>query len=297
MSTEDWIMQAKLAGEFFISDERRESALPLVEGLRTLSITPQFDDEGKWTGLHELEATISLESPAVGRIDSNVAFGRAKHLAESVCDLASLSIGRPVRVDGGVSVKHRLADSPPQYRLITGVTEAANFGPPAPLVADVLAVDLEPKLHRVIRWWSRGIASVDPVDRLLALSGALDLLAGTVEGPPNQVRKCKKCGHEQTIGPGLRQRVVHFLTCELHYDESDAKAMYESRIDIAHAKTDLREDDLRRYRGQADMLATAVRNGLATRMGVQLPPVPESLPVDIHTALLDIVYTEGDPSK
>lgn len=40
MATEEWTVHAKLTGEFYISDERRSSEAPLVEGLRQLKLSP-----------------------------------------------------------------------------------------------------------------------------------------------------------------------------------------------------------------------------------------------------------------
>ena len=297
MAAEVWIAQARLAGEFVINNERRDSTTTLVEGLQSLAIGPQFNDDGKWTGLHELEAVLLLENDGDGPLQADAVFERAVRVVESAADLASLSIGRPVRVDGGVYAKQRIGDDPPRYRLITGATNVGSVGPPAPLAADILAIDLDAKLQRVIRWWSRGVASHDPVDRLMALSSALDLLAGTVDGVPGRVRRCGRCGDEQPIGPGLRERVVYFLTNELRFREIEANEIYESRIDVSHARSDLRAEDLRRYRVHADRIAEAVREGLSGRLGLQLPPVPASLPADPHSALLDVEFTEGPSSE
>jgi len=57
-------------------------------------------------------------------------------------------------------------------------------------------------------------------------------------------------------------------------------------------------DDLRRYRINATLVTTAVRNGIALHLGVTLPPIPEPLPLDLPSALLDIEYIEGEtPQK
>jgi hypothetical protein len=296
MAAKEWIVQARLSGEFVIRDEQRESTAPLVEGLRRLALTPQFDDKGQWTGLHQLEATLLIENGGAAPLPADAVFARASRLVESAADMASLSIGRRVRVDGGVSAKQRIGDEPPRYRLITGATNAVTGGPPAELVAEVLAVDLDAKLQRIIRWWSRGVASRDPVDRLLSLSSALDLLAGTVDGVPGRVRKCAKCGDEQAIGPGLRERVVHLLMSELQFEEAEASEIYQSRIDVSHARSALREEDLRRFRVHAERIAEAVRDGVSRRLGLQLPPIPTSLPVDPHSALLDVEFTEASSS-
>lgn len=77
-----------------------------------------------------------------------------------------------------------------------------------------------------------------------------------------------------------------------------ATDIYESRLDLAHARSNLDEDDLRRYRINATLVTTAVRNGIALHLGVTLPPIPEPLPLDLPSALLDIEYIEGEtPQK
>ena len=48
MASEEWEVHAKLTGEFFIIDEQHSLKEPFVEGLRQLSISPKFSDNGKW---------------------------------------------------------------------------------------------------------------------------------------------------------------------------------------------------------------------------------------------------------
>ena len=134
-------------------------------------------------------------------------------------------------------------------------------------------------------------------EKLVALNNALDLIASTHEGAPHRIRRCEHCGREQTIGPGVRERVVSFLTSELQYDDQTAKNVYESRIDLAHARSELSEDDLRKYSAQSILVATAVRAGLESRLSVKLPSMPRHPPFDPHSALLDITYTEGQPQE
>jgi len=294
MTTEEWTVHALLAGEFFITDERRSTEAQLVEGLRQLTISPQVDDAGKWTGLHELDAVLAFEAEDDSPLASHIVYERGRTLVDSITALATLGIGRPVCVSGGISMKHRLTGEPPRYRLVTGATQAAEIAPPAPLPAELLTVAIDARLRRVIRWWARGVASSDAVDRLVALNNALDLLAGMTEGAAGRVRRCKSCGAEEHIGPGLKERVLHLLTTGLEYPEAVARDIYESRLDLAHARSDLGEDDLRRYREHAFLVAAAVRAGISSILGVTLPAIPERLPLDLPTALLDIHYVEGE---
>jgi len=297
MATEEWTVHAKLTGEFYIRDEYRSSKAPLTEGFRQLRLSPEFNDDGKWTGLHELEAVLSLENKGGTPLESHVVYERTKILVDNVTALATLGIGRPVHVSGHVSVKHRLTDEPPKYRLITCATQTANIAPPAPLPAELLAMSIDPRIQRVIRWLARGLATSDAIDRLVALNNALDLLAGMVDGSPARVRQCKSCGAEEAIGPGLRERVVYFLTSVLGYTQAVATDIYESRLDLAHARSSLDEDDLRRYREHATLVAAAVRTGIARSLAVTLPPIPETLPLDLPSALLDIEYIEGEMAQ
>jgi hypothetical protein len=294
--TEEWTVQTKLSGEFYISDERRSSNVPLVEGLRELKISPEFKD-GKWTGLHELEAVLSFEKKESKPFEPRIVYEHAIFLVDSIAALATLGIGRPVRVSGGVSMKCRLTNDPKKYRFITRATQTDSIAPPAPLPAELLTMPIDPRIKRIIRWWARGLTTSDSVDRLVSLNNALDLLAGMADSIPGRVRKCKVCGTEDVIGPGLRERVVYFLTEVLGYDLKVTTDIYESRLDLAHARSNLDEDDLRRYRINATLVATAVRTGIARHLGVTLPPIPEPLPFDLPSALLDIEYIEGETSQ
>ena len=294
--TEEWTVHAKLTGEFYITDERRSSKAPLVEGLRQLTLSPEFKD-GKWTGLHELEAVLSFENRGSTPLEPHVVYERSKILVDSITALATLGIGRPVRVLGEVSVKCRLTKDPKMYRFITRATQTASIAPPAPLSAELLSMSINPRIQRIIRWWARGLATSDAVDRLVALNNALDLLSGMTVGVAGRVRQCKFCGAEEAIGPGLRERVIYFLTDTLGYSLTVATDIYESRLDLAHARSNLEEDDLRRYRKNATLVATAVRAGIARALDITLPPIPEPLPLDVPSALLDIEYVEGETAQ
>jgi len=297
MATEEWTVHAKLTGEFYISNERHSSKAPLVDGLRQLRLSPEFNDDGKWTGLHELEAVLSPENKGCTPRESHVVYERVKILVDNVTALATLGIGRPVLVSGRVPVKRRLTDEPPKYRFITCATQTASIALPAPLPAELLAMSIDPRIQRVIRWLARGLATSDAVDRLVALNNALDPLAGMVDGAPVRVRQCKSCRAKDEIGPGLRERVVYFLTDVLGYTQAVATDVYESRLDLAHARSNLEDDDLRRYREHATLVAAAVRTGIARALAVTLPPIPEPLPLDLPSALLDIEYVEGEMAQ
>jgi hypothetical protein len=84
MATEEWAVHTRLIGEFLISNERRSSEAPLVEGLRQLTLSPEFDGNGKWTGLHDLEAVLWLENDGDDPLKSNVVYEQAQRLVTQV---------------------------------------------------------------------------------------------------------------------------------------------------------------------------------------------------------------------
>jgi hypothetical protein len=222
-----------------------------------------------------------------------VPYEAALRLVDHVAAVASLGIGRPVRVSGGVSVKHRLADEPPTYRAILGATQTGTLAPPAPLPAELLTMETDSRVLRVIRWWARGLAADDGVDRLVALNNALDLLAGQFDGASGRVRRCRSCGAEEPIGPGLRERVIHLLVDILGYPEERASEVYESRLDLAHARTSLDAADLRRYRERGtggDRGAQGSRDNPRRHAaaGADFPAI------DLPSALLNVEYHEGE---
>lgn len=290
MSEERWVVQAKLRGEFVIADQRLSATAQAGQRVRELSVTPEFDGDNKYTGLHALTVDIDIDNPGDSPLPAHIPLEEAKETAESIAAAISLAVGRPVTVES-TSVRHDLPE-PGKHRLVIGSAQAASIAPPSALDPMLLTVNLDRKTRRVIRWWARGIAADDGVDKLGALTTALDVLAGDHRGVPGRTRACTECGHVERIGPGLRERVVAYLTDELGHDEETASQIYESRIDLAHGRTDLTEDDLRRFREHGELLAKAVRDGLAKRLGINLPPPPQALPFDLPSAHLDLLYTD-----
>jgi len=294
---EKWLVEAQLAGDFIIQNATRAlSPESAIAGVRRLEIDPDFDSSGRWTGLHKMTATLTLDNDSAERLAAHVVYDRARDLVDSMAALISLEVGRPVRVEGTPTAKYTFS-SPEKTRVIMAASKTAQVAPPGVLRGDLLALDLDSKVRRVVRWWARGVAARDPVDKLLALNNALDLLSGMQVEAPGRTRRCRKCGHEEEIGPGLRERVVSFLTDTLGYGDEKAAAIYESRLDLAHARSGLTSEERRHYLMPCRLVTAAVREGLATRLGVSLPDVPSELPVLPETALLDLTLTDPNSEQ
>jgi hypothetical protein len=297
METEEWIILASLTGEFYITDEHVTSDTPLIDGLKRFSITPVFSEDGKYTGIHKLEAALLMDNKKVDPLESRIIYDHARKIIDSITARVSLVIGRPVLISGGISVKHQISVIPSRYRMIIGAGQSASIAPPVPLPAQLLAMSISPKIQRVIRWFAHGLSSNDTIDKLIALNNALDILSCMIDGAPDRSRKCKKCGSEETIGPGLRERVLYYLTNILGINQEDAISIYESRLDLAHGRSNLSEEDIRHFREQSIIVTNAVRNGIAKSLSINLPTMPEPNPFDISSALMDIVCNENDISN
>lgn len=287
MPIEEWTVSAKLLGEFYLDGQYDLGpGTPIVEGLRRLGIRPDPEDDKEWTGRHTLAATLAFDRLDDAEVEAHVVYERAKHLVASITSLASIGVGRPIW-SSEMFVSHSTEDDPPRIRRVMGLDKYASVAPPAPLPPDVLSGAINPKILRVIHWWSRGITTQDSVDGLMSLINAADLISGTMDGVPGRTRTCEKCGAEQSRGPLLRERIVFFLT-SVGVEEALAEAIYKSRSDVAHAGTHFLEDDLRRYREHATVLAEAVRTGVARTIGITLPPLPIDLPLDVASAFIEM---------
>jgi hypothetical protein len=123
-----------------------------------------------------------------------------------VVSLASVSTARRVWRVGGYSAAYATTDDPPHIRTISGQFCSADIEPPARLNFDTFGSPVSDRLRQVIRWWSRGLASEDPVDSLLSFGNALEQISNEVEGAPPQTRTCPECRHVVTVEPGHRQK-------------------------------------------------------------------------------------------
>jgi hypothetical protein len=264
MGQEEWKVTARLFGEFYITDEVIDSNIPISEELTRFTITPEVDKSGKFTGFN-------------------------------IASRASLIIGRPVLFSDGISIKQLLSEETAQYRIILSSGQSADIVPPAHLPAKLLTVSISPKIQRVIRWFTHGLASNDTIDKMVSFNNALDILACMVDSVPNRIRKCTKCGSEEVIGPGLRERVLFYLTKILSLDEKEAIDIYESRLDLAHGRSNLSEEEIRHYREQSNTLSHAIRYGIAKELVITLPIIPDPNPFDLSSALLDLIYHETKP--
>lgn len=288
-----WTIAGQLSGAFYIESKNQSSNhSPPVPGVESVRVSPELNESGHFTGNHRVDATIGIESEGE---DHELVLDRAHDLLSSVAAIATFTTGRPIRVLPGVSATRELGGTPPRFRRLTRGIQTP-LPEPVPLSAGSLVHEVDPVYRRAIGWWSRGLTATDHVERLVAMTNALDLMAGTVEGAPSRTRRCSHCGAADIIGPGLRERVIHLLV-GLGFNPERANEIYERRVDMAHARSNLTEAELRTYRDAADDLAEAVRRALADGLDLDLPPSPVGLPIVDPILAIEFIGSNADPDS
>ncbi len=298
MPEELWLVNAKLAGAFRLSERSRIHSEPLFEGLSSIALAPEFDDTKKWTGLHRLEAELAIQREDDDPLPNYVVYQNARDLVHNVVAIVALGSGQRVRVEGSIVATIPTPGDPPVRRGIVG--SAGDLIQPtksSPFPADLLGVGLDSRLLPVIRWWARAIATDDPVDKLIALNSALDMLTGSIEGAPSQTRTCLSCGATTQLKAGQRARNIYFLTKMAGLDDSRAEDVCQSRIDLAHGSATLSHGEIGRMDEHASLLSDAIRVEVGRRLNVDLPKIPASLRVVPEGMLMEVVFPGTPPPR
>ena len=284
-----WTIKGRLVGSFFLAtqERRNSSSMAPVEGLKRLRIEPDLDDDGNYTGAHRVEADIEFVEDAHGHVQAEAVDDRARRLLDTVASLASFGTGRAVEAIGSYSAHYQSEDDPPQVRNVGGRFENAAFDPPARLSIDVLSAAVPDRLRRVIRWWARGMASSDAVDKLVSFGNAVNHISAEMDQAPGRTNTCPNCGYTTTMKPGDKQKVIYFLKT-VGVDETLAADVYESRNMVSHAGSDLDRSDMHRFHDHADVLAHALHTGIANELGIEVAAMPTHLPVIVESAFVEI---------
>jgi len=288
---EEWIVQTRISGAFYVESSSFLAAAPFL-GLKTFTLRPTETAEGKLDGNHILEFTLELANDDSAELQHREVFNRCKDYVSNLLARLAIGIGREVIIIGGISAKRYSPSDPKKWVALLGAT-GVHLTPPALLPVSVLTSATDPGVERAAHWWARAMSIRDPVDRLKALTVALDLIASSIEIPVTRQRECRNCGFTEDLKPGLREKTVAFLAEENGVDPELAKCIYASRNALTHGGEDLTSDRLQQYRRHCGVVAKAVRDGIARRMNVALSPRPTGDFIDIDASFLTFHYTKN----
>jgi hypothetical protein len=294
MYSDDWIVKAKLIGEFCLVQSQSLQA-EHIPGLRRFLLSSEVGEDGRPTGVHALEVELRiLPKDGTDKTTSVVDFAR-----ETVSRLAAriaVSSGRTVDIAEGTSIMQFDSKDSRRGRAVFTAT-GAHLAAPTPIATEFLAAAAKPSLERAMHWWAQSLRIADPADSLHSLFVALDLVAAPLKPPVSRERKCKNCGFVDALQPGLREKVVYLLTERCGLSQSLAEEIYEMRNALTHGSVSVSEEKKRVLRQHAAHLQVAIRDEIAAQMSCALPPLPSFLPFDFPSSHLIVDFTTEDKNE
>lgn len=288
MYSDNWIVKAKVSGEFCIIQTQHLNAEQIL-GLRRLKLYPEVDAQNQLTGAHAIEMELHIV-PQDGSDLFESVLDFAKQAVAHIAIRIAIASGRRVDVSEDMSVMQFDISDPKLGRTIVPI-KGAHMAPPTPIVADFVALLAKPSLERAMHWWSHSLRIDDPADSLHALFVALDLVAASSTPPTPRERRCKSCGFTEVLQPGLRDKIIYLLTTSGQLSQALAEEIYETRNALIHGGVAVSEEKKRIFRQHASQVRAVVRNEIALQMNCNLPPLPNFLPFDFHSSHLVLKFT------
>jgi hypothetical protein len=134
----------------------------------------------------------------------------------------------------------------------------------------------------------------DAVDSFISLCTAAELLSHQFEFNGNSIRKCKKCGYEELISLGTRQRLEHFLIKQVGCSDDTVEVIWELRNKVFHGGLTRSAQNERELHALRDQLLLSIVKGtkMLLKMKKSDPPFEEPAHWAYTDPILDIEYQE-----
>ena len=289
----NWKLIATISGNFFlVTEELIKSSDPPHPALRRFELQPEFDDANNQTGRFVIDIDLSFDSSI--SIDKNELADIGRDIINFYCEFLSFLSGHPVQIVKNPELTYNYPGTK-KFRKILFPTQKANLIPPTPLFnSALLSNTIDPKLTRILALFRMGISEKDVYISFVLLTTALDLVSNFYSFEGNFIRKCSKCGHEEIIRPGIKQKVENLLVNELNYSTDKFDAIWETRNKAIHGGLDLSSETRRElHNTRMDVQLAVVKSiKIILNLGSDDPP-PETPPHwSFSDALLDVEYTE-----
>ena len=209
-------------------------------------------------------------------------------------DLLAFLSGHNVTLLGKPRMVHKRPGTS-KSRALCLADKQASLKAPVPLAYTLLfASKLEQKMRRILAWLRKALQEDDVVDSFISLCTASELLSHQFELNGNSIRKCKKCGYEELISPGTRQRLENFLVKQVGYSEDTVEAIWKLRNDIFHGGFTRSAQNERELHALRDQLLVAIVKGtkMLLKMKKSDPPSEEQAYWAFTDPILDVEYQE-----
>ena len=289
-----WTLTCKISGNFFLVREEfiKSSASPFQQ-LRSVTLDPVFNEKNEQTGIFKFQMEY-LVGPQEGDPPANVVADAGRDMLGYHLDLLAFLSGHNVTLLGKPTMVHKRPGTN-KSRALFLADKQASLKAPVPLAYTLLfASKLEPKMRRILAWLRKALQEEDVVDSFISLCTASELLSHQFELNKKSIRKCKKCGYEELISPGIRQRLEHFLVKQVGCSDDTVEAIWELRNKVFHGgfiRSAQNERELYALRNQL-LLSTVKGTKMLLKMKKSEPPFEELAYWPFTDPILDIEYQE-----
>lgn len=289
-----WTLTCKISGSFFLVREEsiKSSASPFPQ-LRRVILDPVFNEKNEQTGTFEFQMEY-LVGPQEGDPPANVIADAGRDMLGYHLDLLAFLSGHNVTLLGKPRMVHKRPGTS-RSRALFLADQQASLIPPVPLTyTSLFAFKLEPQMRRILAWLRNALQEEDVVDSFISLCTASELLSHQFEFNGNSIRKCKKCGYEELISPGTRQRLEHFLVKQVGCSDHTVEAIWKLRNKVFHGGFIRSAQNERELHALRDQLLLSIVKGtkMLLKMEKSDPPFEEPAYWAFTDPILDIEYQE-----
>lgn len=289
-----WTLTCKISGNFFLvrNELINSSASPFPQ-LRKVTLDPVFNEKNEQTGTFEFQMEY-LVGPQEGDPPPNIIADAGRDMLGYHLDLLTFLSGHKTMLLDIPRIIHKRPGTN-KSRALSFPVKQANLTAPIPLTyTSLFAYKLEPQIRRILSWLRKALQEEDIVDSFISLCTASELLSHQFEFKGNSVRKCKKCGYEEIISPGIRQRLEHFLVKQVECSDDTAKAIWELRNKVFHGGFTRSSQNERELHAIRDQLLLFIVKGtkMLLKMKKSDPPFDEPAYWSFTDPILDIEYQE-----
>ena len=289
-----WTLTCKISGNFYLVREEfiNSSASPFPQ-LRQVTITPVFNEKNEQTGIFEFQMEYLVGSQE-GDPPPNVIADAGRDMLRYHLDLLTFLSGHNVTLLDMPRIIHRRPRTN-KYRALSFPAKQAKLRAPVPLTyTSLFAFEIEPHIRRILAWLRKSLQEEDVVDSFISLCIASELLSHQFEFEGDSFRKCKKCGYEELISPGTRQRLEHFLS-QVGCSDDTVEAIWGLRNKVFHGGFIRSAQNERELHALRDQLLLSIVKGTKMRLKMKNSDPPFEKPAywAFTDPILDIEYHES----
>jgi len=289
-----WTLTCKISGNFLlVREELIKSSAPPFPQIRKVTLDPVFNEKNEQTGIFEFQMEY-LVGPQEGDPPANVIADAGRHMLGYYLDLLAFLSGHNVTLLGKPRMVHERPVTNKSRALFLGDMQAGLKAPVALTNSLIFASKLEPQMPRILAWLRKALQEDDVVDSFISLYTASELLSNQFEFNGNSVKKCKKCGYEEIIGPGTRQRLENFLVKQVGCSDDTVEAIWKLRDNIFNGGFTRSAQNERKLHALHDQLLLSIVKGtkMLLKMKKSSPPSEELAYLAFTEPILIIEYEE-----